>query len=716
MSQLDSKHSEKEITICSNSDTETIPLTRWGKFLNSFKQAELEEYTTNGQLNDLEKAIAATAKSPLRSELKNRHLQMIAIGGAIGTGLFVGSGNALASGGPGALLIGWGIIGVMIYCTVQVMGELAVCFPVNGGFNVYTTRFVDTSLGFAMGWNYALLWLVSVPIELVAAAITIQYWNDTINGAVWVAIFFTLISLINLFGVRGYGEAEFVFSIVKVIAVVGFVILGVVIACGGGPHGGYIGAKYWHNPGAFSNGFKGVCSIFVSAAFSFSGTELVGLAAAETENPRKTLPKAAKQVFWRITLFYIVSLTVVGCIVPYNDPRLGTSSDASASPFVIAITNAGIGGLPTVMNIVILISVLSVGNSSVYASSRTLTSLACQGFAPRQLAYIDKAGRPIISIAVNLIFGLLSFLAAYKNQGTIFDWMYALCGLSTIFTWGSICLAHLRFRYAMKVQGRNAHDELTFTAYGGIYSSVFGLFVNGLVLVVQFYVALWPIGGTPNAYDFFETYLSAAVVIVCYVGHKLYSRNWKLYIRGKDVDLDTGRSETDLDLIKQQVAEEKEWLSAQPCELRNMSILERLPVGLLEMGHDRVWLINSSELQHGPVLVESHVSEVRDKFQRRIHGCVSATFGDVVDSGDVNPVELQIRTVVEHHLPVEVPVLHHQLLVRRDVVQFDSGRSIDLTGENRLRDQTVGCRSERQRGDLLARDGEVVMGVGVRDD
>lgn len=172
--------------------------------------------------------------------------------------------------------------------------------------------------------------------------------------------------------------------------------------CGGGINGGYIGGRFWYNPGAFHNGFKGVCSVFVTAAFAFGGTELVGLAAAETANPRKSLPTAIKQVFWRITLFYIMSLIIVGLLVPYDDPRLltGGSANTAASPFVISIENAGIEILPSVMNVVILIAVLSVGNSSIFGSSRTLAALADQGQAPKILGYIDRKGRPLVAIIV----------------------------------------------------------------------------------------------------------------------------------------------------------------------------------------------------------------------------------------------------------------------------------------------------------------------------
>lgn len=391
------------------------------------------------------------------------------------------------------MVIAYVLIGVMLYCTVHALGEMAVLFPVAGSFSHYSTRFLDPAWGFAMGWNYALGWLIVLPLEIVAASITIEYWSPGISNAAWVAVFWALIISINLFGVRGYGEAEFVFSVIKVVAVVGFMcvasslglfltivilvdltsgvtdlrysILAIVINCGGGPEGGYIGGKYWHNPGAFHNGFKGLCSVFINAAFAFGGTELVGLAAAETANPRKSLPTAIKQVFWRITIFYVVSLTLVGLLVPYNDERLihkSSSADAHASPFVIAIENAGIKVLPSVMNVVIMISVLSVGNSSVYGSSRTLAALAEQGQAPQFLAYIDRKGRPLWAICVASAMGLLCFLAASDEQITAFGWMMAISGLSSIFTWGSICLSHIRFRRAWKVQGHSV-DDLPFS-------------------------------------------------------------------------------------------------------------------------------------------------------------------------------------------------------------------------------------------------------------
>lgn len=539
----------------------------WTKFKNSFKPYEQEDLGLDPNLTDVERMAIMTANSPLSRSLKNRHLQMIAIGGSIGTGLFIGSGNVLKNGGPGGVLIAYCLIGSMIYCTVQSMGELAITFPVAGAFVTYNTRFIDPSWGFTMAWNYALQWLVVLPLELVAAAVTIGFWNSNINPVAWVAIFYILIASINFFGVRGYGEAEFVFSLIKVVAVVGFILFSIIIAAGGGPKGEYLGTKYYHNPGSFANGFKGVCSVFVTAAFAFAGTELVGLAAAEADNPRKSLPKATKQVFWRITLFYVVSLVLVGCLVPYNNDLLGTgnsSVDASVSPFVIAIKNQGISVLPDIMNVVIMVAVLSVGNSSVFASSRTLAALACAGHAPKFLGYIDRQGRPLWGIVVQLTFGLLCFLAASGKRFDVLNWMLALSGLSSVFTWMSINICHIRFRRALAVQGRDT-SELTYTSQVGVYGAVYGALLNFLVLVAQFWIAVWPLGGGGSAEVFFANYLGFPVIILFYLIHKVFfARNFHVFFRAKDIDIDTGRRELDLDLVKQEIAEEKAHIAAKP--------------------------------------------------------------------------------------------------------------------------------------------------------
>ncbi|KAH7139622.1 amino acid permease/ SLC12A domain-containing protein [Dactylonectria estremocensis] len=502
----------------------------------------------HGRLFNLKRANFKSANTLLARELKNRHLQMIAFGGSIGTGLFVASGVALYRGGPASLLMAFVITGIMQFFTMQALGELSVAFPVGGSFANYSTRFLDPSWGFAMGWNYALQYLVVLPLEIIAGSLTTTYWNSHLSKSIFVALFLVFIVGINLLGVRGYGEAEFIFSTVKVIAILGFILLGIIINIMGHPDGGYIGFQYWRDPGAFHHGFKGFASVLVTATFSYAGTEMVGLAAAETASPRKSLPAAVKQVFWRISIFYITSILLVGLLVPYDEPRLlgaKYGADAIASPFVIAIESGGQTILPSVMNGVILVALISVGNTAVYASSRTLAALAEQSLAPKIFAYIDRRGRPLVAILFACVVGLLAFLADTDIHDELFSWLLALSGLSTLFTWASICLCHIRFRTAWKLSGRNL-TQLVFRSQVGVVGSWIALGAYGMVLVLQIWVASSPImtSDTPlttaeRVKNFFMQVLTVPIILAFYVGHKLRCRT--KIVRDGDIDVDTGR-------------------------------------------------------------------------------------------------------------------------------------------------------------------------------
>lgn len=486
---------------------------------------------------------------PLSRDLKGRHMQMIAMGGAIGAGLFVGSGSALNTGGPASLVICYLVVGVMLLFTCQALAEMAVLFPVNGAFYTYVVRFVDPAWGFAMGWDYALSWLTVLPFELTAASITIQFWRTDINVGVWITVFLIVLSVIQIFGVRGYGEVEFILSIIKILACIGFIILGIVINCGGTwrttqheDYKHYLGARYWHDPGAFNNGFNGFCGVFVVAAFAFGGTELVGLAAAESANPRKSIPLATKQVFYRIAFFYVVNLFIVGLIVRSDDNRLLGSHGANtkASPFVFAIQDAGISVLPSIFNAVITIAVISVANSCTFGSTRTMQALAERGMGPKFLAYVDKQGRPLWCVVIQIAFGLLAFIGEAENSGTVFSWLLSLSGLSYFFVWGSICLSHIRFRAGWKAQGYSL-DVLPYKPALGVWGSWIGFILNILCLMATFYNALYPDpNATPDAEVFFQAYLAAPIVLFLYLLWKAISRDWRLYVPLMEMDLKSG--------------------------------------------------------------------------------------------------------------------------------------------------------------------------------
>ncbi|KAI0200409.1 amino-acid permease inda1 [Astrocystis sublimbata] len=514
-----------------------------------------------GSATDEEVGVVNQSGGALKTDLKGRHMQMIAIGGAIGAGLFIGSGNALHNGGPASLIIGYLVIGVMLLFTMQALGEMAVMYPVNGAFYTYVVRFIDPSWGFAIGWEYAIGWLTILPFELIAASGTIRFWRDDIDSAIWVTVFLVILVLIQFFGVKGFGEVEFALSIIKIAACVGFIILGIVINVGGVGNQGYLGAKYWYEPGAFQNGFNGFAGVFVVAAFAFGGTELVGLAAAESANPRKAIPLAAKQVFFRILFFYVVNLFILGLIFPSTDPRLALAhgSNSRFSPFVLAIQDAGIDVLPSIFNAVITISVISVANSSAFGSTRTMQALASRGMGPKFLAYVDKAGRPIWSICIQLAFGLLGYIVDAPGGGDAFSWLLALSGLSFFFIWGSCCLAHIRFRMAWKSQGRDFR-EIPYQAPLGVWGSWIGFGLVWICLIATFYNALYP---SPNAQPdilvFLQQYLAAFVVLALYLGWKIWSRDWRMWVPLAEIDLVSGARPLEPSEFEDPAAQKGHW-------------------------------------------------------------------------------------------------------------------------------------------------------------
>ncbi|GAA5902299.1 hypothetical protein JCM6882_000495 [Rhodosporidiobolus microsporus] len=520
--------------------------TRLGVNFESFKPAPGS--TAGLHVHGNADPLKAGENPMLQQKMKPRHLQMIAVGGSIGTGLFIGTGQALRNAGPLGVLIAWLIIGVMLINVTQALGEMCILFPVSGGFYTLAVRFLDPGFGMALGWNYFAQWAIVLPLEITAAGITVQYWERAaaVPIAVWMTVFWIAITLVCVFGTLGYAEEEFWSSVLKLSVVVIFLIIGIVLNCGGGdgPYSEYVGGRYWRDPGALANGFKGICAVFVTAAFSFAGTELVGLAATETPNPRKSLPSAVKGTFWRISVIYILSLLIIGLNVPSNNETLlGGGSGAGTSPFVIMATLAGLNGLDHLINITICISILSIGLSCVYAGSRVLTALAETGYAPKVFVYVDKSGRPLWSVVAVLIFGALSYMNVVATGETIFNWFVSLSGLSTLFTWGSICLCHIRFRAAWKYHGHDVR-ELPFTALGGVYGSWIGLTLVVLVLIAQFYIALWPIGGmADNSADvaeaFFQSYLAAPVLLLFWI--IAYLKNRTLPYKASEIDIDTGR-------------------------------------------------------------------------------------------------------------------------------------------------------------------------------
>lgn len=387
-------------------------------------------------------------------------MQMIAIGGAIGTGLFVASGATVSGAGPGGALVAYIAIGIMVLLLMHSLGEMAAHMPVAGSFQDYATRFVSPSFGFATGWNFWFNWAITVAAELVAAGIVMSYWLPDVPGWVWAALFLTVLVLLNVLSARAYGEGEFWFAMIKVFTVVVFLIAGVAMITGilGGSSPGF---RNWTTGEApFRGGILAIFSVFMIAGFSFQGTELVGIAAGEARNPQTEVPRAIRTVFWRIMLFYVGAITVIGFLIPYTDPNLlnNDETDIASSPFTLIFSRLGIAFAASLMNAVILTAILSAGNSGMYASTRMLHALALHGQAPRIFARVNRRGVPVVALALTAAVGGFGFLSALVGDGAAYGWLINVSGLAGFITWLAIAVSHYRFRRAYVLQGNDVND------------------------------------------------------------------------------------------------------------------------------------------------------------------------------------------------------------------------------------------------------------------
>ncbi|KAH3900709.1 probable Leu/Val/Ile amino-acid permease [Saccharomycodes ludwigii] len=539
------------------------------RFIDSFRKREdlPESYeieiTPSGQEHQV-------SKSKLDQGLPPRISSAMSLCTGVGTGLLVSGGKSLHYGGPAGLTIAYGLVGMVVYFVIDAASEVAVAYPtVPGGFNACYSILIDESFSFATVWLFLLQWLTVFPLELITLSLVMQYWNTSVDPDVWVLIFYVFLICVHMFGTRGYGEVEFIFSICKVLLIAGFFIFAIVINCGGGGKDGYIGGKYWHDPGAFQGPtaethFKGICYVLVIAYFSYGGVELSTFNVAEHANPRRSMPSNVKKVMYRVLLIYFVPLLLVCFLVPYNSPDLMGSSGASAthaSPFVLAASLHGVRVVPHFINAVILISVTSVSNSAMYAAPRLFYALAELGYAPKFMKYIDRRGRPSLGILVCAVIGVIAYSTTSPQREQVFTWLSSIAGLSEVFTWAGICINQVRFRQALKYNGRSI-DELAYKTKTGIWGSCFAAFFSILVLIAQFWVALAPIGenGKCDAEVFFENYLAVPIWIVFYLGYKIYKKDWRLWIPVNEIDLDGSRKIYDVEVLQQEEAEYKEQL------------------------------------------------------------------------------------------------------------------------------------------------------------
>jgi lysine-specific permease len=402
----------------------------------------------------------STSGNHLHRALKARHLSMIAIGGSIGTGLFVASGATISQAGPGGAVLAYMVVGLMVYFLMTSLGEMAAYLPTSGSFATYGARYVDEGFGFALGWNYWYNWAVTIAVDLVAAQLVMAYWFPGVDGVLWSAVFLAIMFGLNAISVRGFGEAEYWFAAIKVATVIVFIGIGVLmilgIMRGGAPEGLWGNLALWTQGDApFAGGFAALIGVAMIVGFSFQGTELIGIAAGESEDPARNIPRAVRQVFWRILLFYVFAILVISLLIPYTDPQLlkNDVGDIAVSPFTLVFQRAGLLSAAAVMNAVVLTSVLSAGNSGMYASTRMLYTLACQRMAPRIFARVSANGVPVMALIATTVVAALCFLTNIFSPQAVYIWLLNLSGMTGFIAWLGIAISHYRFRKGYVAQG-----------------------------------------------------------------------------------------------------------------------------------------------------------------------------------------------------------------------------------------------------------------------
>ncbi|CAM2753342.1 amino acid permease [Actinomyces slackii] len=470
----------------------------------------------------------------LQRTLKARHVNLIAVGGAIGTGLFVGTGASISTAGPAGAIVSYGLIGLAIYFMMTALGEMVTHRPVAGAFETYTGEYVEPAVGFMLGWTYWYSCAMTIAVELVATSIIMKFWFPGSPSLLWSALFLAIILGLNLFSAKAFGEAEFWFAGIKVVTIIVFLVLGVAMIVGimGGASPGLDNWVVGEAP--FVGGLGGTLGVLMVAGFSFIGVESAAVAAGEAENPRVTMPRAINSVFWRILLFYVGAIAVVSTLVAYTDPSLLQASEENiaASPFTLVFKRAGLAAAAAVMNAVVLSSVLSAGNSTLYIGSRLLYSMAHTGRAPRIFARTSAAGVPVAGVIATVGISTLGFLSSLVGDSVAYTWFYNATGLTGFIVWAGVCVAHLRFRAAWRAQGRK-DEELAYRAKLYPVGTWLSLIVFlGVIAGQGLNLAL---SGEFTWYGVLVAYVGLPIAVALWLGYKVARRSRLVSLRQMDL-------------------------------------------------------------------------------------------------------------------------------------------------------------------------------------
>ncbi|KAK6386973.1 uncharacterized protein PV06_07814 [Exophiala oligosperma] len=466
----------------------------------------------------------------LRRGLHQRHIGLIAIAGAIGTGLFLGLGGSIQTAGPLGALLGYATVGLIV-CAVQfALGEVTALFPVTGSFVRHAEVLIDPALGFAIGYNLVYGNCLSIPTEITAICVLFQYWTTSVNSSVWIVVFICLTVIVGMSFIGIYGEVEFWFALLKILFIVFLILLGLVIDLGGVPGTPRIGFRYWSHPGPFveyiGSGswgrFLAYWAVMSNAVFSFAGVESIAMAAAETRNPRVAIPKACKRVFVRVATFYVLAVLVVGMLVSSDDPRLDDQSGTAAqSPFVIAASAAGLKGVPSVVNAVVITSAWSSSNQALLSGTRVLYGLALKRQAPRVFLRTTPWGVPYVCVLLFTAFMFLAFMSLSENALTVFWWLVDLTACGVLVSWITVLANHSRLMLAMRSQGIPLsrlpwHTKFTeFSTPLALVMCIIILFTAGFPVFTK---------GNWSTSRFISSYLDIPLVITAFVLWKIIKR------------------------------------------------------------------------------------------------------------------------------------------------------------------------------------------------
>ena len=473
------------------------------------------------------------ANQKMERNLQARHISMIAIGGCIGTGLFMASGAVVSKVGSYGAVLTYALIGVIIYFLMASIGELATFYPVSGSFGSYATRFIDPGLGFAIGWLYWILWILVASVDIITLSKILHYWEffRQFSSFSICVTFLILLYLLNLISVKVFGEIEYWITIIKVITVVVFLIVGIAIIFGvsSNPEAGL--------PTFIKNGDKtlsagiGVFGVLSTAAFSIGGTEIVAVTAGESPNPKETMPKAVKQVFWRILIFYIATMFIISSIVSADDARLLDTNNVTASPFTIVFQNIGLGFAAMIMNVVILTSVLSAANSGMYVSSRQLFSLSSHKYGPKIFKELNSNSVPTIALSFSSVFMVVCFIFERYNPSGYYM-LLSMVGIIVMIIWMASLVSQIRLRKAIIKQGKTAEEVLPYTAKTGVVGSYIALFSFAIITILQLVSDYITGGFLQMSYNL----VCPLICLIMYITFKLVTK--KKFVKLEEMNID----------------------------------------------------------------------------------------------------------------------------------------------------------------------------------